>query len=353
MTVPIKLDGSRDYEIYIQSLSELVLDTKVLVVTNPRIAGLHLHHVLEKIKAKEVYVHTVPDGEQYKNHQTLDGILNAAFSHRLDRKSLMIALGGGVIGDMVGFAAGIFQRGIGFIQIPTTLLSQVDASVGGKTGINNSFGKNLVGIFHQPQSVHIDTSFLKTLPLREFGAGVAEIVKMAVTFDAEFFEWLESHSLKDEANLQQAIKQSIEIKADVVAKDEREKGLRAALNYGHTFGHVIENETGYGSFLHGEAVAMGIVMANDLAVRLGNMSQEEAKRVRRLMEEYGLPTYYPVTNTLRFYDKFFLDKKSMDSVVTFIIPRGIGDVELRQDIEKDTVLQTLESFQSDSGAVGF
>lgn len=353
MIVPIQLDGNRDYNIHIGPLQNLEDLTKVLVVTNPKIGGLHLSYLLEKINAKEVYVHTVPDGEQFKSMETIEGILGAAFEHRLDRRSVMIALGGGVIGDMVGFASGIYQRGISFIQVPTTLLSQVDASVGGKTGVNNAYGKNLVGLFHQPLSVNIDTHFLQTLPKREFGAGVAEIVKMAVTFDKTFFEWLESHPLSDDENLQYAIMRSVEIKAEVVAQDEREKGIRAALNYGHTFAHVVENETGYSEYLHGEAVAMGIVMANDLAVRLGNMTHEEGKRVLRLLEEYDLPTFYPVQNALRFYDKFFLDKKSMDSVLTFVLPKGIGDVELRSDLEKEDILLTLETFKSTSGATGY
>ena len=210
--------------------------------------------------------------------------MEECFELRLDRKSVLIALGGGVIGDMTGFAASIYQRGIDFIQVPTTLLSAVDASVGGKTGINNRYGKNLIGSFWQPRAVYCETAFLKTLPKREFNTGVAEIIKMAVTFDKDFFEWLEKNSLHVDENLQYAIKECVRIKADVVSRDEREEGIRAVLNYGHTFGHVIEKETNYTTYLHGEAVSIGMIMANTLAFELGYLSKDEQKRVKDLLQ---------------------------------------------------------------------
>jgi len=228
--------------------------------------------------------------------------LESLFNHRFNRKSLLIAFGGGVIGDMTGYASSIYQRGIDFMQIPTTLLSQVDASVGGK------------------------------------------IVKMAVTFNSDFFEYLESADLSDKASLQEAIKQAVQTKADVVAKDEKEHGLRAALNYGHTFGHVIENETNYTHYLHGEAVAIGMVMANALAVKLGLMSESQAKRVKELLERYNLPTSYKVEDPQSFYEAFFLDKKSSDATITFILPVGIGDVKITDSVAKESVLEVLESF---------
>jgi 3-dehydroquinate synthase len=231
------------------------------------------------------------------------------------------------------------------VQIPTTLLSQVDASVGGKTGINNSYGKNLIGAFHQPRAVYIDPKFLETLPEREFGAGVAEVVKMAVTFNKDFFQYLEDANLNDKKALQVAIKKAVETKADVVAKDEKEHGLRAALNYGHTFGHVIENETKYKKYLHGEAVAIGMVMANALSVRVGLMSEAEAQRVQKLLEKYNLPTDYAIENIESFYEAFFLDKKSSDASITFILPVGIGGVKIVDNIDKDDVLATLEGFK--------
>ena len=272
MIVNISLPDNTTYDITIDTLNELYFDTKVVVVTNPTVSGYHLEYLKQKISAKEFSVVTIPDGEEHKHMRTIEQILEHCFEKRLDRKSLLIAFGGGVIGDMTGFAASIYQRGIDFVQIPTTLLSQVDASVGGKTGINNKFGKNLIGAFHQPIAVHIDPFFLSTLPKREKGAGIAEIVKMAVTFNKEFFEWLEDNDLNDEENVKIAIAKSVETKAWVVSQDEKEKGIRAALNYGHTFGHVIENETNYDTYLHGEAVGIGMVMANTLAVRLGMMT---------------------------------------------------------------------------------
>jgi 3-dehydroquinate synthase len=257
---------------------------------------------------------------------------------------MLIAFGGGVIGDMTGFAASIYQRGIDFIQIPTTLLSQVDASVGGKTGMNNKYGKNLIGAFHQPKAVYIDPYFLTTLPSREFGAGVAEIVKMAVTFNKEFFEFLETADLNNSEVLQEAIKQAVQTKADVVAQDEKEHGIRAALNYGHTFGHVIENETKYKRFLHGEAVAIGMVMANETAVKMNLMTEQEASRVKALLEKYNLPTSYYIEDSNSFYETFFLDKKSSDSSITFILPVGIGNVTITDKVDKGTVLCVLNKF---------
>lgn len=347
MTININLKRIIDdsYPISIGALPQLRFEGKVAVLTNPKVAGLHLQTLLSRLEAKEVYVITIPDGEQYKNWESIEFILDRMFDHRLNRKSLLIAFGGGVIGDMGGFASSLYNRGIDFIQIPTTLLSQVDASVGGKTGINNRYGKNLIGAFHQPRAVYIDPIFLKTLPPREFGAGVAEIVKMAVTFNRSFFEWLEHNDLREGENLAVAIRQAVETKARVVEEDEKEQGLRAALNYGHTFGHVIENETKYESYLHGESVAIGMVMANDLACETGLMSAEEAERVKAVLKRYDLPLSYPIADVERFYQAFFLDKKSADSAITFILPRGIGGVEITDTVDAATVKKILSTFQ--------
>ena len=344
VNIPLKKTIDNSYNITIDTLPKVHFDTKVAIVTNPKVAGLHLAYLLSKISAKELYIITVPDGEEYKNQQSVDIILESLFNHRFNRKSMLIAFGGGVIGDMTGYVASIYQRGIDFIGIPTTLLSQVDASVGGKTGMNNTYGKNLIGAFHQPKAVYIDPHFLTTLPAREFGAGVAEVVKMAVTFDKDFFEFLEKADLKDEKVLQEAIKKAVQTKADVVAQDEKEHGIRAALNYGHTFGHVIENETKYKHFLHGEAVAIGMVMANELSVELGLMQKDEAQRVDVLLKKYDLPTTYDIKDTSSFYDTFFLDKKSSDSSITFIIPVGLGGVKITDDIDADIILSVLEKF---------
>ncbi|WP_121626756.1 3-dehydroquinate synthase [Poseidonibacter antarcticus] len=344
MTVKINLPHDNSYDIFIDKLNELYFDTKVVIVTNPTVSGFHLEYLKTKLNAKELSVCTIPDGEQYKHMETIESILEHCFTKRLDRKSLLVAFGGGVIGDMTGFAASIYQRGIDFIQIPTTLLSQVDASVGGKTGINNKFGKNLIGAFHQPIAVYIDPSMLKTLPKREFGAGVAEIVKMAVTFNKDFFEWLEQNDITDEANLKIAIQKSVETKAYVVSQDEKEHGIRAALNYGHTFGHVVENETNYNTYLHGEAVAIGMMMANAASVKLGLMSEDDALRVKKLLEKYNIPTSYNIKNVEDFYEHFFLDKKSLDNKIKFILARGIGDCLITNEVDKKDMIEVLEGF---------
>ena len=342
VNIPLKQVIDNSYDITIDPLASIHFDTKVAIVTNPTIAALHLESLLRKISAKELHVITVPDGEEYKNQQSIDIILNSMFEHRFNRKSMLIAFGGGVIGDMTGFASSIYQRGIDFVQIPTTLLSQVDASVGGKTGMNNKYGKNLIGAFHQPKAVYIDPSFLETLPSREFRAGVAEIVKMAVTFNKDFFEFLENADLKNKDILAEVIKEAVQTKANVVAQDEKEHGIRAALNYGHTFGHVIENETKYKTYLHGEAVAIGMVLANSTSVKMGLMREDEASRVKTLLQKYDLPTSYAIKDSEKFYETFYLDKKSADSSITFILPVGLGDVKITDACEKNLLLSVLD-----------
>ncbi|WP_370522793.1 3-dehydroquinate synthase [Helicobacter winghamensis] len=341
----ILLKSKEDYyPIYFGDLPKLTLDKKILIVTNPKIAGLHLQALLEKLQAREVYCHTIADGEIYKDFKSVESILEVAFNHRLDRKSLMIAFGGGVIGDMVGFASGIFMRGIDFIQIPTTLLAQVDSSVGGKTGINNSFGKNLIGLFHQPKAVFINPHFLRTLPQREFRAGLAEIVKMAVCFDKTLFQALQNLDIGDENALLSVIERAVSIKAQVVREDEKEQGIRAALNYGHTFGHSIELESGYGKYLHGEAVGIGMVMANTLALALNLITQKEFEAIKTLLEKFRIPTSYMIKNVESFYESFFLDKKSLDARIKFILPQSIGGVCFKDDIPKALVIDILREF---------
>lgn len=333
------------YPVYIGALGKITHSHKVLIVSNPKVAGIYLPLLLSRLEASEVYVCIVPDGEQYKHMRNIEYILECAFSHRLDRKSLMIALGGGVIGDMVGFASGIYQRGIDFIQIPTTLLAQVDASVGGKTGINNDFGKNLIGLFHQPKAVYIDPAMLLSLDKREFSAGIAEVIKMAVCFDRALFANLCAKILcKDDEALKDIIAQSVAIKAKVVSADEKENGIRAALNYGHTFAHVIENLTQYKRFLHGEAVSIGMCMANALACEMGLLSKEEAQSIQSLLQSYHLPTHFAIENVQGFYERFFLDKKSADSKIMFILPNGIGDMKLCDDVPKAVILKVLEMY---------
>jgi len=346
MIVPIKLENTNSiqYDVTIDTLPHLKFDTSVVIVTNPTVAGYHLDTVLSKIDASSLHVVTIPDGEEYKTLKTVEDILNQCFEQKLDRKSLLIALGGGVIGDMTGFTASLYQRGIDFIQIPTTLLSQVDASVGGKTGVNNSYGKNLIGAFYQPKAVYIDPSFLNTLPPREFSAGLAEVIKIAVMFDKDFFSYLKNADLTSVETVKEMIRKSVELKAWVVNQDEKEAGIRAVLNYGHTFGHVVENETHYTRYLHGEAVAIGMVMANALAVELNMFSKADADAVKILLEKVSLPTSYSIKDVDTFYEHFYLDKKSAKGNIKFILPQGMGGHKMVTDIDESIVKKVLATF---------
>jgi len=330
----------KTYDILIDRLPIITSDKKVALITNPTVSGYHLGYLLDRLKAKELKIITLPDGERYKTLEYVNFAFERMFDAKYDRNSLIIAFGGGVVGDMSGFAASIFLRGIDFIQIPTTLLSMVDSSVGGKTGVNNSYGKNLIGSFYQPQAVYIDTHFLSTLPKREFNAGMAEVIKMAVMFDKEFFENLE----KEHLTIEEIIKRSIELKAWVVNQDEKEKGIRSVLNYGHTFGHVIENLTNYKTYLHGEAVAIGMVMANELSKELGYLTQEESERIKALLKKYDLPTYFQIKDPQDFYDHFFSDKKTLNNEIKFIIPETIGKYKIVKNIDKQTILNVLGKF---------
>jgi 3-dehydroquinate synthase len=344
MTVDINLPDC-NYKITIDKLQNIHIDTKAVIVTNQTVSSLHLDYLLSKLNVNDISVVTVLDGEQYKNFTTIEQILDHCFIHKLNRKSVLIALGGGVIGDMTGFASSIYQRGIDFIQVPTTLLSQVDASVGGKTGVNNKYGKNLIGAFHQPRAVYIDPYFLTTLPKREFSAGVAEIIKMAVCFNKDFFNWLELNDLDSEDNIKYAIQKSVETKASVVNQDEKEHGIRAALNYGHTFGHVIENETKYEKYLHGEAVGIGIVMANALSVKLNLLQKDDASRIKALLQKYNIPISYKIKDIEDFYQHFFLDKKALDNKIKFVLASGIGECVITDKSSKEDVITILKDFR--------
>ncbi|WP_367686579.1 3-dehydroquinate synthase [Helicobacter pylori] len=337
--IPLK---EKSYKVFLGELPEIELKQKALIISDSIVAGLHLSYLLERLKALEVRVCVIESGEKYKNFHSLERILNNAFEMQLNRYSLMIALGGGVISDMVGFASSIYFRGIDFINIPTTLLAQVDASVGGKTGINTPYGKNLIGSFYQPRAVYIDLSFLKTLEKREFQAGVAEIIKMAVCFDKNLVERLETKDLKD--CLEEVIFQSVNIKAQVIMQDEKEQNIRAGLNYGHTFGHAIEKETDYERFLHGEAIAIGMRMANDLALSLGMLTLKEYERIENLLKKFGLIFNYKITDIQKFYERLFLDKKSENKTIKFILPKGIGAFEIASHIPKETIIKVLEKW---------
>jgi len=347
LTVTIDLNKKNDlsYDIHIGELPiiNIVENRKVAIITNPKVAGLHLATLLAKLPKCDLHIITIPDGEQYKNMESVDTILESLFNHKFNRKSILISLGGGVIGDITGFSASLYQRGIDFIQIPTTLLAQVDASVGGKTGVNNKFGKNLIGAFHQPKAVFINPEFLLTLPQREISAGFAELLKVAVIFDKIFFEYLETQ--EKNSNIEYVIQKSVELKAEIVSQDEKEKGVRASLNYGHTFGHIVENETDYSKYLHGEAVAIGMVMANELALELGIMNGDEVSRVKNVLKLAGLPITYKIKDIDGFYQKFFLDKKSTDTNIKFIVPNGIGAFEFKDELSEETLKKVLRKFQ--------
>jgi 3-dehydroquinate synthase len=346
MIVPIHLENQTavKYDVIIDTLPKLTFNRKVVIVTNTTVSALHLETLVSQIECTMLNVVTLADGEEYKTLATIESILDELFRYKLDRKSLLIALGGGVIGDMTGFTASLYQRGIGFIQVPTTLLSQVDASVGGKTGVNNKYGKNLIGAFYQPEAVYIDTNFLKTLPPREFSAGIAEIVKMAVMFDKKYFDFLTNANFRKKESLEKVIERSVSLKAEVVNLDEKESGIRAVLNYGHTFGHVVENETNYRTYLHGEAVSIGMVMANRLSVELGLMSEVESFLVEELLAKHELPIDYVIKDVDIFYDKFLLDKKTANNRVKFILAQNIGNHIVRDDIDILVVKKVLKTF---------
>ncbi len=349
MIVPIEITQpqKKSYKIHIDKLPQLEFDNHVAIVTNPTVAKYHLKSVVAKITAPKLEIIEVPDGEEYKSIETILFILDKLFMAKFDRKSTLIALGGGVIGDMTGFAASIYQRGVDFIQMPTTLLAQVDASVGGKTGVNNRYGKNLIGAFYQPKAVYIDPKFLETLPKREFAAGVAEAIKMAVMFDREFFDFIQQSDLGEAKNRIELIARSVKLKAKVVNQDEKESGIRAVLNYGHTFGHVIENLTNYNQYLHGEAVAIGMVMANELAIELNLLSRNEADLIKALLKRNNLPTSFAIDSIEDFYEHFYLDKKSSNGNIAFILPNGrIGTHKILKDIPKELVLKVLEKFRA-------
>ncbi len=340
MKVNIKTPN-KTYDIIIGKLPEIEIPTKTAIITNPKVSGLHINYLTNHLKTKELHIITLPDGEEYKNFESINYALDRLFDAKFDRNSTLIAFGGGVIGDMTGFIASIFLRGINFIQIPTTLLAMVDSSVGGKTGINNKYGKNLIGSFYQPEAVYIDTYFLSTLEKREFAAGMAEIIKMAVMFDKDFFDKIK----KGELSLEEMIKRSVEIKANVVNQDEKERGVRSVLNYGHTFGHVIENLTNYKTYLHGEAVAIGMVMANELSCELGYLSRKEADEIKEVLKKHDLPVEFKIKDKEEFYNHFFLDKKTTDNKIKFIIPEKIGKYKIVENIDKNKVIKVLEKFE--------
>ncbi len=319
----------------------------VAIVTNTTVAPLYLDTLRDSLQTAGVTVVTIilPDGEVYKNTATLNTIYDALLQNRCERSTTLIALGGGVIGDLTGYAAATYLRGVPFIQIPTTLLSQVDSSVGGKTGINHPLGKNMIGAFYQPQLVLADIDTLQTLPAREFAAGMAEVIKYGLIRDAAFFDWLEINMASlmqlDEATLSYAIFRSCQNKAEVVAKDEHEQGDRALLNLGHTFGHAIENAMGYGVWLHGEAVAAGSMMAADLSQRMGWLTPAEVTRIQKSFEAANLPITPPNLGVERYLDLMGLDKKVENGKIRLILQQGIGKAVITSDYDAEKLKETL------------
>ena len=320
---------------------------KVMIVTNDVVAPLYLQSCKETLKAFEIDEVILPDGEQHKNLSTFETILTALLANKHARDTTIIALGGGVIGDMAGFAAACYQRGIAFIQVPTTVLSQVDSSVGGKTAVNHPLGKNMIGAFYQPQSVIIDIDCLKTLPPREFSAGMAEVIKYGIIYDADFFIWLENNV--DAINALQAdaiiymIKRCCAIKADVVAQDEKEQGIRALLNLGHTFGHAIEAEQGYGNWLHGEAVAVGMIQAAQTSRYLGLINDEQVNRIISLIRQFDLPLMPPENMDYASYAEHMqLDKKVLNGKLRLVLPTSIGTSDLFDNVSETILRRVIE-----------
>ncbi|TFW29848.1 bifunctional shikimate kinase/3-dehydroquinate synthase AroKB [Duganella callida] len=319
---------------------------KVAIVTNDTVAPLYLARVESALRdaGKQVITVVLPDGEEHKTWSSLMQIFDRLLEAKADRKTTLLALGGGVIGDLTGFAAASYMRGVDFIQVPTTLLSQVDSSVGGKTGINHPLGKNMIGAFYQPRVVIADTSTLETLPERELAAGLAEVIKYGAVIDLAFFEWIEANIGKlvarDKGALAYAIARSCEIKADVVRQDEREGGLRAILNFGHTFGHAIEAGMGYGAWLHGEAVGCGMVMAADLSQRMGLVDAETVARVRKLVAAAGLPVKAPDLGAARWLELMEVDKKNEGGAIKFILMNPLGSPKIT-NAPQELLLATL------------
>jgi len=351
--------GDRSYPIYIgqdllsqpELLTQHIKYNEVLVVSNTTIAPLYLQQVLDLLSDYRCESVILPDGEEFKTLEVMNQVFDSLLKSRFSRRVTLIALGGGVIGDMTGFAASCYQRGVPFIQIPTTLLSQVDSSVGGKTAVNHALGKNMIGAFYQPQCVIADTKTLDTLEDKQLSSGLAEVIKYGLINDPDFFNWLEANisglRKRDPATLAEAIERSCQDKADVVAQDELEQGVRALLNLGHTFGHAIETGMGYGNFLHGEGVAVGMLMAADLSQRMGWISLPDVERIKAILTAAGLPVSVPEGMTAdQFMALMSVDKKVQDGLIRLVLLKGIGKAVMSDDYSAEKLAETLAAFQS-------
>lgn len=346
--------GDRSYPIFIGAgllgnsalFTPYIKGRQVLIVTNETVAPLYLQQVKEALAGYQVDEVILPDGEAYKDLTTLNLIYDALLQKQHNRTTTLLALGGGVVGDMCGYAAASYQRGVNFIQVPTTLLSQVDSSVGGKTGVNHPLGKNMIGAFHQPQCVIADTGTLNTLPERELSAGLAEVIKYGLICDPAFYQWIKENiaalMAREPKALAYAIERSCQDKAEVVAQDETESGIRAILNLGHTFGHAIEAHQGYGQWLHGEAVGTGMLMAADLGWRMGHVSSEELRELRSLLQASGLPVVGPLNMSVDDYlSRMQVDKKVLDGRIRLVLLQRIGEAYMTSEVPKDLLTQTL------------
>jgi len=356
-TVEVKLKD-HSYPIYIGSglisKTELfhpyVKGRQVMVVSNETVAPLYLEKILGSIQDAEVKSVILPDGEQYKNLETLNTVFDGLLKSHYSRQSVLLALGGGVVGDMTGFAAACYQRGVDFIQVPTTLLAQVDSSVGGKTGVNHALGKNMIGAFHQPVAVITDTDTLDTLEDRQMVAGMAEVIKYGLINDSDFYAWLESAMDKlmsrDKDALAYVIEQSCLNKARVVERDEKETNIRATLNLGHTFGHAIETITGYTKWLHGEGVGVGMLMAAEMSKKLGWLSSEDVNRVSGLLKKANLPTSIPKEiSPQQMIEVMAVDKKVQNNKIRLVLLKAIGDAIITDDFDQDLLIETIETYR--------
>lgn len=357
-TIDLKLKTkSKNYQILIgkgllnnkQAFAQVIKGQQVFIVSNETIAPIYLDTLKNTLSFYDLCEFILEDGEKYKTFANYELILEKMLDIGLRRNATLVALGGGVVGDMAGFAAACYQRGIDFIQVPTTVLSQVDSSVGGKTAVNHPKGKNMIGAFHQPVRVVTDIDTLSTLPSREVRAGIAEIIKVAIILDLDFFEWLELSSKDilngDETKLAKMIERSCRIKADIVSQDEKEQGVRAWLNLGHTFGHAIERCLGYGELLHGEAVAIGMVMAADFAAEQGMLPIKHAKQIHHLISDFELPTtlinYKNQVTASTLVQAMLMDKKNIDADLTLVLPKAIGEVTIKHSIKSQDIKKFL------------
>ncbi|HXR19716.1 MAG TPA: 3-dehydroquinate synthase [Steroidobacteraceae bacterium] len=348
--------GERAYPILIGSgllgsptlLASHIASAELLLVSNTTVAPLYAERVKRSLPGRRLIELILPDGEAHKTLANASRMFDVMIANRLGRDAAILALGGGVIGDLAGFVAACYQRGIDFVQLPSTLLADVDASVGGKTAVNHPGGKNMIGAFHQPRAVIIDTDLLASLPQRELRAGLAEVIKYGLISDASFFDWIEAHIdellSREPGALSYAIHRSCEIKAQIVSQDEREQGERALLNLGHTFGHAIEAATGYAEWLHGEAVAVGLVLAADLSQRLGQLPESELRRLVALLRRAGLPVAAPPIGAERAFDFMRIDKKVKSSRVRLVLLRGIGGAVMTGEYSDAALHSTLAAY---------